>query len=187
ELLENYRSSIEPLIENIAGTPSDQLAVLDNLQTYVEARVHVIQGQSFLNLGISSAAIEEFELALGLDPSSGLARLHLANIDNSQAINEKAISELEAAEELNPDDLGTQLELGVLYGNAGQLEQAEAQFIDLITIAPTYALAHSNLAAIYQMMGRDSEALMELEISLGFDPNQPEVRERISLIKSGNP
>ena len=187
ELLENYRSSIEPLIENIAGTPSDQLAVLDNLQTYVEARAHVIQGQSFLNLGISSAAIEEFETAFELDPLNASALLFLANLGDQQAIDEEAISELEAAVELNPDDLGSQLELGVLYGNTGQLEQAEAKFRDIIAINRTYALARNNLAVIYQMMGRDSEALMELEISLGFDPNQPEVRERISLIKSGNP
>jgi spermidine synthase len=43
ELLESYHSSIKPLIENIAGTPSDQLAVLDNLKVYVDSRAHLIK------------------------------------------------------------------------------------------------------------------------------------------------
>jgi Flp pilus assembly protein TadD len=116
-----------------------------------------------------------------------LARLHLANISDREAIDEKAVLEMETKVQLNPQDLNSQLELGVLYGNTGQLEQAEAKFKGILVINPTYALARNNLAAIYQMMGRDSEALVELEISLGFDPNQPEVRERIALIKTGNP
>ncbi|MEE9216631.1 MAG: fused MFS/spermidine synthase [Anaerolineales bacterium] len=193
EVLENYSSSIEPLLENIAGTPSDQLAVLDNLRTYVESRTHVIQGEIFLNQESFSAAIEEFEMALGLDPSSEMARFNLAELYRLQALNfsklgmeQEAISRMEAVVEVNPEDLESQLNLGVLYGNTGQLEQAEAQFKDLIAIAPTYVLAHNNLAAIYHMMDRNSEALVELEISLGYDPNQPEVRERISLLKTSN-
>jgi Flp pilus assembly protein TadD len=87
----------------------------------------------------------------------------------------------------NPEDVRTRLELGVEYGNSGRLELAEAQFLAIIEMDPENAPAHNNMALIYELTGRYSQAIGELEISLTINSQQPEIQDRLSRLMEGSP
>lgn len=60
--------------------------------------------------------------------------------------------------------------LGVLYGRADRLDEAEQVFRRALALDPNYADAHANLASVYGRRGDLTAAIASLETALQHDP-----------------
>jgi tetratricopeptide (TPR) repeat protein len=99
--------------------------------------------------------------ALRLDPglararyNQGVVLLNLGQIDRATAL-------FEAFAKARSDDAEIQRALGRVYRVAGRLDEAEAAFKAAIRLAPGYAQAHADLAALYYERARPAQLALE--------------------------
>jgi outer membrane protein assembly factor BamD (BamD/ComL family) len=65
--------------------------------------------------------------------------------------------------------------LGLAYLEENKLEEAEAEFLKLIDLAPEEALGHANLGLVYLRMGKYEEAEENLENAIDLKPDDPDI------------
>jgi len=73
--------------------------------------------------------------------------------------------------ELEPDDDGALLHLGVGLLHDGQLAEAERAVLDYLRRCPDCVVGLVNLAKVYAELGREADALAALERALDLDPD----------------
>lgn len=88
-----------------------------------------------------------------------------------QGCQEKPIDEKQLAR-----DKITMRTLGLAYLEENKLEEAEAEFIKLIKIAPDEPLGHANLGLVYLRMDDYPKALKQLDQAVKIDPKDADIR-----------
>ena len=114
-------------------------------------------------------AIAEGELAIALNPNSAMAYKTLGRTLNYAGRPEEAIDLLKKGVRLNPLRL-CNLTLGGAYREAGQYEEALAEFKNCIKHTPNNIFAHQNVAGTYAFTGRYEEARKAWSEVLKLDP-----------------
>ncbi len=133
------------------------------------------RGQVFMNDGLYEKAIEDYSMAVTLNPfyqeafyNRGLAFEKIGQPDRAAADYEKAIS-------LNPTNYQALNNRGVLYGAAGSSDRAIEFFTRALSIKPNYSDAYFNRGITYAMTGRHDQALADfnktIELNRGFAPS----------------
>jgi len=87
---------------------------------------------------------------------------------------QKAISELEAAQRLEPNLASVYYLLGVAYAQAGNLERAQSSFEQAIVRDQKFTLAQLGLAEMMLNRGQNQACLQYVAQVLQSNPNQPE-------------
>lgn len=85
---------------------------------------------------------------------------------------------------LNPYEIQTRQQLGQLY--AGVLEEPESsvgQLREIVELAPTHAQHRLQLGLSLIRLGRDEEALPELERAAELSPRDPTIRTQLSALR----
>ena len=72
--------------------------------------------------------------------------------------------------EVNPNDIATRMNLGVLYLKHRQYNQAGVQFERVLTVMPNHSDARVHLALVQAHRGKTKEALDSLNAALGQSP-----------------
>ena len=75
-------------------------------------------------------------------------------------------------------------QLGRLYFNNNQIEEAISQFKKAIAIFPEYSNAHYSLATAYTVKGERELAIKEFEKVLELNPGNEDVLQKIQELKS---
>jgi Flp pilus assembly protein TadD len=57
--------------------------------------------------------------------------------------------------------------------DVGQLDEAAAKLQEAVAADPSYALAHSGLAVVFQRLGRHEEAIAHARRACELEPNDP--------------
>lgn len=70
----------------------------------------------------------------------------------------------------------THRNLGLAYLEENKLSEAEAEFLQLIRVAPKAALAHANLGLVYLRNGQYIAAEEQVKKALSITPDDPDVR-----------
>jgi tetratricopeptide (TPR) repeat protein len=65
--------------------------------------------------------------------------------------------------------------LGLAYLEENKLDDAEAEFLKLIDLAPDEALGHANLGLVYLRMGKYKEAEENLKNAIDLQPGDPDI------------
>jgi len=73
-------------------------------------------------------------------------------------------------------DLITTKTLGLAYLEEFKLEEAEAEFLKFIDLAPKEKLGYANLGLVYLRMGKYPEAKAQLKKAIKIDPADPDIR-----------
>ncbi len=73
----------------------------------------------------------------------------------------EALGDFRAALELQPAFSAALVNLGNMYLEEGDIEEAILQYLAAVRADDTYALAHFNLGAAYKKLGRHAEAVRE--------------------------
>jgi len=66
--------------------------------------------------------------------------------------------------------------LGLAYLEENKLNEAEAEFLKLIDLAPDEALGHANLGLVYLRMGNYEDAEKNLKNAIELEPDDPDIR-----------
>lgn len=98
---------------------------------------------------------------------------------------DKAIVALEKAIELEPDERGNRVRLGVALRSAGRLEEARVLLTQLVAEfgrrrTPERAAVHVELAKVAQGEGKHDEALAEMEQAAKMDPSNASIQRELA-------
>jgi len=100
---------------------------------------------------ISNAARSDYERAL--------ATLRRGDAQEGISMLEKVVAE-------SPELSAPRIDLGIAYHQAGDLERAQANLLEALTINPTHPIAHNELGIVYRKTGRFAEARNSYEAAL---------------------
>lgn len=115
-------------------------------------------------------AIEAYETAAKLDPSSAGALVNLGTIYFNTKSWKKAEHFYKVALEVDPDYPLAHFNIANLYDELGDDANATRHYAHAVRLNPQYADAHYNLALLYQGHGQLMEAVRHWQIYLKLDP-----------------
>ncbi len=162
-----------------------QLGYWRNSQTLFAHTVAVTTDNSWahLNLGLALAgehryneAIQNYQLALNIDPNYALAHYNLGVVWHDLGQLNRAIPSFEQALALNDRDVNAWIRLGAAIGQRGDLPRAETCFHRAVVLDERSAQARHNLGLVLQARGNLSDALSQLEQSVELAPENVSFR-----------
>jgi TolB-like protein/Flp pilus assembly protein TadD len=126
------------------------------------AEAHSLVGIVYAQKGQSEQGLAEGERAIALDPNCAQCYASLAVILLMAERPEEALSLVEKAMRLDPESAAYHSSiLGAAYRLLGRYEKAIADQKRALTRNPNYLYAHTNLAIIYNELGRVAEVQAE--------------------------
>ena len=132
---------------------------------------HICEGRLLTGSGKYDQAVEEFQRALGAEPSSEDALLGLADAYTHLGDFAAAESTYKKAVALRPAYWGVYSWLGAFYLGQNRYEDAAEAFLKSTQLAPNNYLGYFNLGAAYVLEGRYSEAIGALKHSIELRPS----------------
>lgn len=139
-------------------------------------------GLTLFQLGRFGESLSPLELAVAHPPSALQARFMRGVVHFQRGDFDAAAPELEAARA--HAQLGEQAlyMLVQIYRAGGDVEPAQAAFVDLQERYPESAFYHQLMGAAYDAEGLHSEALREFEAARRKDPNMPDIAFAIGFM-----
>lgn len=164
------------------------------------ANVYYNLGMIFEKIGATILAIAEFEKGLSVDPAPSFdAYSLLGKLYRSTKSHKKSAEMLEKALEIDPNSALAHNNLGMVHVELASqedtkkvelthvkqtlLESAKKEFQKAIEISPKFADAHNNLALYYYEKGDYQQALKEWEIIYEINPEYPNLKKNLDLVK----
>ncbi len=148
------------------------------------------------NPGNVEKAIDEYQKAVALDPTFALAYAGFADAFSRLARNlppEQAAEVILKAKAAANKALTLDPELAEAYASLGLINRihewdwdgAERNFKRAIELNPNYANAHQWYAQLLAMVGRNDEALAEVQRAIVIDPLSPDIQgARLAVLES---
>jgi len=156
--IEFWRNSQTLFQHTIEVTPDNYLA-------------HNYLGFWFFGKGRLAEALEQYHLALKINPGYEDALDNLGNALASQGKLDEAIPLYEAALRTRPN----QAELHNNFGNAlariGKIDEAIPHYLVALAQNPEYADAHNNLGIALAMQGEEDEAISHFHDAIRYKPD----------------
>jgi len=94
----------------------------------------------------------------------------------------EVIQAYEKAAELDPASAGVLVNLGTIYFNMRDWDQAERHYRRALEADPQYALSHFNLGSLFDEKGDRSQALLHYMMALRLDPNYGDAHYNLALL-----
>lgn len=183
------RTAVEQL--RLKLTDSQARRITDRATENSEAYRYYLSGLVELNgpLFVRSKALDYFERAVELDPDYAAAYAEIAWVYYSQAMGSgdphelmpKAKAAAEQASALDPDLAKAHVVQAMVKENEFDWPGAEREYRLAIEKSPNLDFARNNYAFFLSVMGRQDEALAELEESRIRDP----INQRLLLLHKG--
>ncbi|MGB9030465.1 MAG: protein kinase [Acidobacteriaceae bacterium] len=165
-----YRNSKDPkLLDQARAEEMKALQMDPNLAPpYVTlARIATTQGQIAL-------ARQQVQKAIALDPHSAEAYgSALAEIDQADGRTQDAITAVQKAIDLAPNDSRWPVRLGIIYFTSGKLEEAATEWQKSVELDPQDSAAFYDLGLARMQLGQFDEARKDLEkvLTIQSDPD----------------
>lgn len=152
------------------------------------ADAKIAAGKAYLAGGMYEKAEREFNEAITIDTCSAQAYLlaALAIRKGKKPDPKKAVSLLEKAVRIAPDDAGVHLELAQAYAEKGAQTLAEREFESAINLSRDDAIlvsAHLGLMAIYEKKGDVEKAEKEYETAKTIFPGVDEMIKQAEIAR----
>lgn len=160
----------------------DYRAAVTELEKAVELKPDLPQARSLyaralLDSGDQEAAGREFQRALQLNPNDFQANLQLGGLRQRQKRFDEALTYLQRAGALRPDDLAVPHALASVYLGMGEPERALGLLEKVVKEAPEFVDAHVLLATTYYRLKRkedgDRERAIVLKLNAERQARQP--------------
>jgi Flp pilus assembly protein TadD len=108
---------------------------------------------------------------LAKNPACWMAYDNLGKALADEGQIDEAISHLEKAIQLQPDDANLHSDLGDTLIRKGQMDEAISQFQEALRLKPNDALFHNNLGLALEDQGQTDEAISQFQEALRLKPN----------------
>jgi tetratricopeptide (TPR) repeat protein len=149
------------------------------------ALMHQVMAHELELHGHTAGAIEQYRLALKLNPKLPGLHFELAELLNSSsnpALHAQAKSEYEAALTMNPFDEKTERRLGELAAQTGDLKTATADYLRALKLEPNDSEAMTDYAKALISLNQRQKAIALLEHSLELNPTSAVAHYRLSVL-----
>ena len=128
------------------------------------------KGLQLEQAGAVKDAIQAYETAVLLDPTSAGAWVNLGTIYFNSRQLAKAEAHYRRALEADPSYALAHFNIGNLYDERGDYDRALHHYKHAVDLSPQYADAHYNLALLYQGGGHTMDAVRHWKLYLKLDP-----------------
>lgn len=145
------------------------------------ANAHLDLGAAYAETGRMDLAERHFRAAVLLSP----VNFNAHNLLGKLYFDSKRFSEAEQQfrESLQCEpNLAAFDNLGYIFAQRGDQEQAETAFKAALAMKGTDSHAHFHLGLIYAATGRTSQAVAELQAALAADPHDPEIMSALEKL-----
>jgi Flp pilus assembly protein TadD len=136
----------------------------------------------FLGMEDYPEAIRRHQVVIEDDPGNALAHYHLGFAYGVVGEHRQELAEYQKAVELGLNDWQLFLNLGLLYLESGQTQDATQVLRLAALLGPERPETHFNLALAYERRGALAQAEQEALLSLQIDPSQPDARNTLGAI-----
>ncbi|UCG34885.1 MAG: tetratricopeptide repeat protein [Candidatus Omnitrophota bacterium] len=127
-------------------------------------------------------AREQFDLAIDLDPKSGLSRSGRAISLYFLKDFDEALQEAKRAKEISPDDAEVLANLGYIYAQRAMIDRAIEEYRDAVKLAPDSYVFNYNLGTLYAMKENYSKATVHLAKAKQINPTLPEIYNNLGCV-----
>lgn len=132
------------------------------LQGPLTRHLYEVRGTVRAELKQLELAYDDFSRAIAMNPEIIDDRYHRAAILRDLGRFDEALDDLNEARRIDPANLNTDLVLGSIHAEQGELDQALECFDRLLTKAPNHVAARRRRAALYAMLNRWTDASQEI-------------------------
>ncbi len=147
------------------------------------ARMHELMALELAKHGHPEEAIENFRVAIKIDPQLPGLHYELAEMLNASAdTREEAASEYKKALALNPFDAASECRLGDIAAQKNDLKEAYQRYTRAVELRPEDAEASLGLAKVLTSMGQPEKAEQLLERAIQLDPTSALAHFRLSTV-----
>jgi len=108
------------------------------------------------------------------------------DLEQTGAPIDQVIEAYEKTLKLDPLSAGALVNLGTIYFNARNWQQAERYYRDALIADPEYALAHFDLANLYDERGERGKALDHYQNALRIAPHYADAHYNLALLYQGS-
>jgi Tfp pilus assembly protein PilF len=136
----------------------------------------------YLGMEDYPAAIRRHLIVIREHPDNALAHYHLGFAYGVTGQHRHELNEYRRAVDLGLDDWQLFLNLGLVYLDDGQLEDATVVLRLATLLGPYQPETHFNLGLIYERRGMLGEAEQEMLLSLRLNPQEVDARNTLGLI-----
>jgi tetratricopeptide (TPR) repeat protein len=145
------------------------------------------QAQGFENEQRWSEAFSTYSEIIKFEPQNALAHYRLGTISEKLGATENAVRSYQEALRLDPNQGDARRALEGYYVNQGvmlrrnnQLDDAARMFQQAITLNPSSANAHFELAQVLEQRGQANEAVAEYQAAVKADPDKSAAHARLA-------
>jgi tetratricopeptide (TPR) repeat protein len=131
---------------------------------------HLNYGLALADLGRKEEAIEQYRIAVGINPDYDKPHLNLALALIDQGDLSGAIRELREVVRLRPGSPKARNDLAVMLTRNGQLDAAIAEYKEALRLDPNSELTLNNLGYAYMQIGDFRQAISVLKAALRLNP-----------------
>jgi tetratricopeptide (TPR) repeat protein len=136
----------------------------------------------YLGMEDYSDAIRRHQIVIQEQPDNALAYYHLGFAYGATGDHSKELTNYRKAVELGLSDWRLFLNMGLLYAQAGHLDEA-SRLLQLATLLGPYRPeTHFNLGLVDERLGMYQQAQQEMLLSLRLDPNQDDARNTLGVV-----
>jgi tetratricopeptide (TPR) repeat protein len=146
------------------------------------AEADMLAGEAQDGLKNRSGAIEQFRAAAKADPRQPEVHFGLGYLLWTQHQYEEAISEFKAELASNPDHVQSQVYLGDALMQMSHPDLAQPILEDVASRAPSIWLAHLDLGIIYADIGKQGDAVAEMERAASLAPGEVNIHWRLGRL-----
>jgi tetratricopeptide (TPR) repeat protein len=149
------------------------------------ARMHQLMAHELAKHGDTAEAIENYRVALNIDPQLPGLHFELAEMLNTSSVRadqEEAQSEYKKALAVNPSDASSESRLGDIAARRNDLNEAYERYARALELRPDDAEASLGLAKVLMTMGQPQKAEALLEHVVQLDPTSAVAHFRLSTV-----
>jgi predicted CXXCH cytochrome family protein len=133
-------------------------------------------------LQVAAPMLEDPVRAVRVEAARVLAGMPALVFGERQAAFERALQEYQELQLSLADTPEAHLNLGVMYADQQQLQQAEQAYREALRLAPEFMPARVNLANLYNRMGRNHDAEEQFREALELAPEMGELYYSFGLL-----
>lgn len=175
---ENYKKAAELDPKN----PQESVNIARTFLTSVDS---IGSGDANLRQEKLNKAKNYLEMSLGLKSDYAPAHFLLAAAAMREGKTQEAINRLEFIKNSYPSDSGLAFQLGLIYYQNNQFDQARGELARAIAINPNYSNARYFLGLIYDRSGDRTAAQEQFEKIAQLNPDNEEIKKILDNLKEG--
>jgi tetratricopeptide (TPR) repeat protein len=146
--------------------------------------VYASLGYAYGVKGDEAKCLENYLMALQLNPNYSLIQYNVANIYEQRQELDNAVSHYQKAIQGNPQDYQAIYRLGLVYSMQQKWQLAQAQFLEASRLNPSTIEPHLGLGKVQLALGDKSAAKAQFQWVLERAPTNQEALESLNNLKS---